>query len=504
MSTPVPGVLTESRAAGLRPPLDEFDLAIRLETEGVTDEVASAKFGYRGALAMAEAEFPRFMADRSTKPAPVPAESWIGAYARGVSYALPMVICAAALALQGFSLWGGGLDGETASAVGAGVVSSFVIAGGFVQGLASRMSFHLGIREPASALRVGALWAGAGFGALLVSAAIFLLLDLLFRWMPFPHELTAAGFGISLGALFLASGALYVLEMRAAVAAATLAGLMAVSLLVGVLGIPLLASQLIGIWVSVAAAAAAVTWRLSRMTPAGAPPARSFTVPRELYLAGSGFIAGALYYLLLFADRLMAWTAGAETTLLPLLFRGDYETAMDLGMIVFVLGTGWVHASVAAFRHWAGHARVSAFAAEPERLNRNALRRLLGSILLFLPFPAAAAWAVLSAAKFFGLAATPSMERVLLVSLAAYCFLVIGLWSRSILDLLNLQHRGIAPAAAAVAADFAVGYVATRAGSYDLAAYGFLAGSIIYAAGMTRAACRASRRFDHAWFASGI
>jgi hypothetical protein len=282
------------------------------------------------------------------------------------------------------------------------------------------------------------------------------------------------------------------------------AGLAAVALLVRALGLPLIGSQLAGVWVSTAAALGLAWWRLGPLSAADPSLPRRFNAVREIYLGGSSFAAGALYYALLFSDRLIAWTAEAETAIVPLVFRGDYETAVDLGMIVFVLGAGWVHASADGFRRWAADGRRTAGVRDPGRVSRNAVRRLFGTVVMFTPLPIAAAWVIYQAATAHNLVVGAPMERVLLISAAAYALLITGLWSKTILEFLNLGYLGHVSAGAAVAVDFLVGYVSSRALTYDCAIFGFLAGSAVYAAGMTLAAWRACRRFDHAYFASNI
>ncbi|MBM3735588.1 MAG: hypothetical protein FJW39_07355 [Acidobacteria bacterium] len=504
MSTPVPGVLTGPRMPDSRAPIDEFDVAVRLETQGVTDEVAHALYGYGSTMRMAVAEFPRMASEASGLRVPAPSESWLKAFLHGASYAVPMFISALAIALQGFSLWGGDLEGETASAVAVGVVASFILAGGFVQGLALRMSFYLGIGEHSSAVKVAGLWSGAGMLFLCSASAVFLAVNTLFRWMPFSLGVTSAGFAISLGALFLASAALYVLEMRLAVAGATLAGLAVTTVCVRILDQPVLPGQFLGIWTATGAAVAAAWSRLGPLCRQSTTTIRTFTVARETLIAWASAAAGVLYYLLLFSDRMIAWTAGTQAALLPVMFRGDYETAVGLAMILFVLGAGWVHASTAAFRHWAQDSRTVASAAEPWRLNQNAGRRLLGGIPLFLPLPVLGAVAIYYTAQSLDLLSSPEMERVLVVALTAYPLLVIGLWGRSILEMLNLVHHGLLPAAAAVLADLVIGYVLTRTGTYSLAIYSFLCGSAVFAAGMILAARRACRQFDHHYFAAHL
>src|SRR5262249_13360306 len=110
METRVPDCLIP-RSSDLtwRPPLDEFDLAVRLEAEGVTDEVARSVHGYASTLDMAGICFPRLAAAASAGAGMSPAPSAWREWLRGTVFALPMLLCALSMLTIGVSLWGGDL-----------------------------------------------------------------------------------------------------------------------------------------------------------------------------------------------------------------------------------------------------------------------------------------------------------------------------------------------------------------------------------------------------------
>src|SRR6266853_723106 len=124
------------------PPVDVRDLAIRLETEGVSDSVAREEFGFVDTWEMAEAHFPELSARQparnhfKTEVVSSPKRSSaVMDYLSGISFALPLLFSCVAILLMRFSLWGGDLPAGQASAIGIGIACSFIASGGFVQAM---------------------------------------------------------------------------------------------------------------------------------------------------------------------------------------------------------------------------------------------------------------------------------------------------------------------------------------------------------------------------------
>ena len=315
---PLPDCLmpAESGPKAPLPPLDEYDLAVRLETEGITDSVAAGDYGQHDTLSMAAAYF---------KPpdlsAPVrdrePRANALMLYLRGVSFALPVLLCAATLMNFHFSLWGGDVADDVAAAVAIGTIGSFVVTGGFVQAMARRGLFYIGVKEYRRAAVVTKRWFTAGVSALAGTCVLGYFLNAYFNLLPHPLDWTSLAFEFILGVFWLACGVLYMIEKNFHVAGVTGVGIVVVGILYKLLSLPLMAAQLTGISVATASAIwLAANW----FTVQGA---RENTLPpvsnagREIHFAGPYFAYGCLYYLFLFVDRIVAWTAHTSSAALP-------------------------------------------------------------------------------------------------------------------------------------------------------------------------------------------
>ena len=246
MPTGLPDSLTQQNR---RPPLDAYDVAVHLEVEGVTDQVARSMYGFDGTLAMAEAHFVRRSPARpkvqraSTRQALVQ-------YLRGVAFALPVLISAVVMLVFSVSLWGGSIPIEDAAAVAIGTLCSFLVTGGIVQVMAWRVLFFLTTADPATAKETCWLWQRRGLLSVLGFGMLGWLMNGYFGWLPDPLARLALGFHVALGSLWLASGALYALEGILWIGLATALGLAAAGV-THLLGAGLYVSQFCGLAVAV-------------------------------------------------------------------------------------------------------------------------------------------------------------------------------------------------------------------------------------------------------------
>jgi hypothetical protein len=479
-----------------------MDLAVRLETEGITDEVARSVHGYASTLDMAAAFFPDLaLAQPGPAPARPPAawREWL----RGTVFALPMLLCALSMLTIGVSLWGGDLPADLASAVAVATVGSLVVTGGFVQAMSRRALFYMGAQNIPAAAALARAWGGAGLTAVFATAAAGVAANVLFAWMPGALALHTAVFYILLGVLWLACGGLYLVDRASWIGGATVLGIVVVALLHRGFGWLLHHAQLAGVAAAVTLAAAGVfNWFRGRL--AGPVPASFVTPAREIYFAAAYFAYGALYYTFLFADRLIAWTAHTNAAALPLQFRGDYETALDLAMAAFVIQTGWVHASLAAFHRMVEQVQRGLGAGEHHRFNDDLRRFYFWRVARIAAYGFASSGLVYFLVSRLALLPFVNMRPVLAVALVAYPIVVAGLWNTSLLFTLGQPTPVLASVSLGAVGSLGCGYLMSRTGSYETAVVGFLVGAFLFAALSSFAVLRSFQRLDGLYFASAL
>lgn len=495
-----PNCLTApSQTGSLRPALDAHDLAVRLEMEGVTDEVARTEFGFPSTFALARGHLHTVIG--GDYPIAKPAEKpRLGQFFNGVAFAIPVLICTITSLLYRLSLWGGDLSADLATAVAIGTISSFLVTGGIIQASARRTLFQLQCEHWDEARATCYHWTLLGIKTLVGTLGLGWALNQYFRWLPTPIDAVALSFHFFLGLLWLACGILYVLELGWAVGAAVLAGIGVVALLHLGGRMALLNAQLLGVvfTAAIAFALAGIAMRRKRKQQGRG---EHFSL-RVAHKVAPYFLYGSCYYLFLFSDRILAWTSHATASSLPLQFRGDYETALDIAMIAFIAQAGWVHMSVLAFYRHLNTAQSGFDIRQATAFNAELLRFYLRRAAWFLPVAIALGLATYLIAVHYGLLPTEAMRKVAAVAVASYPLLVFGLWNTSLFFALSRPAGALGSILASLLVNLMVGYACSRIGQYDDAVYGFAAGSAVFAILTTVGYLRLSRTVDYSHFAS--
>ncbi len=500
--SPIPG------ATRWPPPVDVRDLAIRLETEGVSDLVAR-DFGFDGAWEMAEAHFGKL-----SQPAPVwnPAKppvrgesrNFLVDYLNGISFGLPLLFSCVAILLLRFSLWGGELPSNQASAIGLGIACSFIASGGFVQAMSRRGRWYIGTRQ----FRRCESWTWSCLSratvVLLFGGLAGVAISAYFHWFPNRLAWLAAAFYSSLTLLWLSMGMLYMLEKNFLVAAAALTGIGNVALLHRAFGLDLMLSQMISIVLAAVFGIAISMFTLKRWRRDSTGEALREPAGRTIYYLWPYFVYGCLYYLFLFADRLLAWTARTEVSGQLFQFRGSYEAAQDVALFAFIFQVGWVHSATVQFFKKLQACQAELSTERIEEFNCR-LTKFYGRMFLwFGPLAATTTGAVYLGARNFGFVSDPLQWKVMVWSLAGYMLLVLSLRNASLLFALSRPLYVLRAIGFACVANIGVGYILSRFVSYDLAVIGFATGAGVFAAVSTWHSLQVLRRLDYNYFASAV
>ena len=332
-------------------PVDAWAVVATLESEGWRDVDAAERFGADDLFALARDLYPGCVAAAVAGGAGGAAERerpllaagrFTASYARGLLYALPVAGQVAALVWLGYSLWASvRLTEGGATMIALGTIASFVVTAGFVQALAHETSRLLGHGLGGQARRMAFRIAGLGAAAVLATGALGFVANLVVPYFPAVLATVGVMYYVLLGWLWLALALLYTEERLVSVAVSTTVGILPVWGAVAFLGWGIHPAHAVGLAVSVAVAAG-WAWRvLGRGATADAgdgpepPLPRSSTVVHTT-LPYVGY--GVLYFAVLFADRVVSWSAaGADPLAYPLWFRTDYELGMDWALpVLFV------------------------------------------------------------------------------------------------------------------------------------------------------------------------
>ena len=461
------------------PPLDVFDVAVRLETQGVTDRVAREDYRCADTLDLAGRCFPSLGTREGTGHAALPAPSAFGEYLKGVAFGLPLLLCSLAMFFFRFSLWGGDVSAEVAAAVGVGTISSFVVTGGFVQAMSRRSMFLLNAVEGRGVMAMCLRWLRWAALGLFASAAVLGVASQYFHLFPFQLLAILAGFHLALGLLWVAAGMLHALERTAMIVSACAIGLVAVvGSHVGA-GMPVLPSQIAGILVAAGCSFLSVRRALSGYPLAGAPHEGSPSI--DAYITWPYFAFGALYYLFLFVDRLLAWTVPDLSAPLSIVFRGDYETGLDISLVAFVLAAGAVRPGIVSFFHRVHSGLRTVRLSERAEFCARMRVAYRARLLAVVGFGCLISVAVGIGARSFGVSRNSHVMLILLGGLGSVPGLVTGLLNTNLLFRLSRPFDALIAIGPAVLLDLVTGYILTRIEGYPMAVVGLVAGSAVFA-----------------------
>ncbi len=505
-------------------PKDAWEIAAQLEVNGLRDHDARSGYGVRDLFELARAIERRFhegaygfaIEGEDPRPRVIPALRFLRGYFAGIAFALPMALQAAAMLTWGYGIWGA-LDLELAqgSAIALGFIASYVAAGGFVQAIVRRGFFYVYQEEPGLARWTA--WKGFALAwrATLVLLAPALLLNLVFRLLPWSMVLIAALFYAGLTVLWLSWALIYLVRKTVLLAVITALSLAVVIAAAKLGGAPPIVANAIGVIVADVLSIFTAHWFLRRMAAArnGAP----VNPPRLAVLVFSTsryFVYGLLFNAFLFADRLIAWTTPVGREDFPpygFWLNVRYELAMDLALVVVIVMGGVVQYAIERFsekliphQKRIKHADAETFLGEQARGHRRRSWQLglAAAIALLLTYALFIALGDVPNERFQEALGSEVTLRVLPIAAVAYVFFMFAVRNLLLLLTLSRVDAAVRTVAFALVTDVAVGFVCSRAIAYWAAAAGLLAGAIVMCIFAARAASRALEELDYSYYAA--
>jgi hypothetical protein len=323
-----------------------------------------------------------------------------------------------------------------------------------------------------------------------------------FQWLPLRLFALCAAFTLCIAAYLLVSGILYVLDGELMIAFGTLLGTAVSAALFLIVKLPLLVSQIIGLALAVATFSFFAQLRFIQLG-SRAPIKVPLPPPgRLLFMLWPYFVYGTLYYSFLFADRIVAWTAHTQLSALPLQFRGEYETALDVCLFAFVLQVGWIHAGLVRF-----YRIVSDEQRRISIRNRKNLRRTLGRFYARQTGVLGTLCIASTSIVLWGINSLPALKAILLfrvavLALAGIPFAAAALWNIALLFALSRPILAVVATAWGLAANVSTGYLLSRLFTYDYAVIGFDVGALTMAVISAWSCRRILSKFDYHFFAA--
>lgn len=506
-------------------PVDRWAVAATLESRGLRDIDAVERYGRRDIFDLADEVYARcrerlgevepVVTDDPTVSLPARLRRFFRFYGQGAFFAIPMVVQVASITILGFGLWADvDFTVAQATAVSVATLGSLVVTGGFVQSIGRLGLFYreqeshlLAERVLRRLIVVGAVVSGGvGVAAYAVNLAT--------AWLPAGLAAVALVYYLLLAGFWLVLAVLYAMQRRLAIVIATTAGIAVIGVLDALTPIGIYAAQWLGLVAAIAVAYAWVHRLLRRAAATVSGDVRLARLPRAPILAHAAapyFAYGILYYLFLFADRILGWSADEEQPFL-ITFRTPYELGLDWALLALILTIAMLEYTINEFSATIIPVQER-FSAGEVRAHNAHFGRFYATQLSLL-----AALSVVSALLvYFGVFALdrvgglgdldvflddPVTRTVFAWGVVGYSLLVWALMNGVLFFSLSRPAYALRPIVASLAVGVAVGLVASRTGPYWASVVGLTAGSAVFAALTTRRAVRVLRRLDYYYYSA--
>ena len=438
-------------------------------------------------------------------------------YGRGLLFSLPMISQIAAVIIFRYSLWAWLEFNEAqATVVAFGTITAFVLTGGFIQVLGRSVSsykssdnFELAFKASKEIIKAGVVTVG-------IAAVLFYVINLVIPFYPTSMMLLALVYMILISLLLLASGILYALERQISILVIIVLGTFVVLFNVEVLNLGIYLSQ----WLAMALTTLALAgygylyFRL-KIRSAGQQTVEQ-TLPRQevrFYINYRYFVYGLSYFLFLFLDRILAWSAGPPPPPYIVWFNTPYELGMDWALLTLVLSVAVLEYSVQLFsrklvplQEKAKFSQLNSFINHYKKFYFKQLVLLIGISIFSIVITY---FAVNSLRVFEGdvpeirdFFANPMTTEVFWLASISYVFLNIGLLHSLFFFTLNKAKFSMYSILAGVAVNFFVGYLCSRMISLEYATIGLMAGSICFAAVSGYYAKKFFKRLDYYYYSA--
>lgn len=482
-------------------PENTLEVAALIESMGWTDPLIQQQFGFANVFELAEQLWSlgrtriEFQANEYQVEEPViyRFQEGLRQFLRGTIFALPMVISVASMLFLRFSLWSyQNLSLETATAIALGTILSFLTVGGFMQAIARRGFFYIFQGYYRMAGRITFRFIAIGIVFSFFVSAVLLLLNTLFPVLPMNMLILTLGFYIVLNSIWLAVTAMYMLQREIIFTALLVMGIGLVFVLFRILHINILVSQLVTM-VIISIMGIVIVQRLFRRAEKGQEYEIDAPMPRTavtVYSVLPYFNYGFLYFLLLFVDRVIAWSTNAQFMPVDIWFRGDYEVGLDFALIMMVVPMGVSEVVVGRLLSDASFSQRFYSAWRTVQMGQTYVTKYVRGLVIMVISSVVSSIGVYIATKKYmdqyvyslrhEILFTATTNYVFTIGLVAYSILGIALLNSVTMFSLSRPEQVLRPLMLAVTVDILLGFVLTRWINYTDAVWGICAGSLVF------------------------
>ena len=492
---------------------DHWQTMAIVESLGYTDRIINEEFGFADVLEIGQYIYQENSTSPKILPSPSqPSSSWsknaiaelsafIEQFSRSFVYAIPLISLLMLGNVESTETWKF-IPPQLAAVFTLATLASLITSGGFVQAIARRGEFYLGLGYPLQAKRAYSSLLGLGMLTSFVLALTIL-------WFGFYRSLFPDEYLIIGAIYYLVLSLLWMLLSILSLQTTWGTPLVLIGLTLFSWGLKLkgglgaLEAQIVAIFISLLFVLIAVLFLLKRQenTSVATIGVDLPNLSATFYLLAPFFCYGITYFCFIFADRLVAGWSVDIASGLTFAIDSAYQRAMDLALLNFLLAVPLSeYLAYRLIRYWYKQAKLVEFegmAILSKKLNRSYLL-IIGVIIVI--------FGLFITLTTFTFNPKPEANTDLVLSLSGclgYLLLAISLLNVVILFSLNLASDAIRSLFPSLLVNLVVGYISANAISSDWAVLGLISGSILFLFLSHRKISYAIQNPDYVYFLGG-
>lgn len=414
----------------------------------------------------------------------------------GSFHFFPVFLQIITIIIFGYSLW---IHVEfnrlQSTAVVLGIIFGLVLTGGYTQVIGRQASFHYYHHDLKTAKKVIYDVIKSGIKGMLTVFAFIAVVNLILYLYPFLFLGVVFIYAFLIGTLLLFLAPMHTIKKRWVVSVAILIALGIAILLFKKTNLHVYFTHWIGIGTAIVIMAGYLKFffRNVKANTHNADLNSGLSILHENY---KYFLYGTFVFVFIFIDRIVAWSATAESIPFIVYYEKYYEMGMDIAILVLFLLAGLLEYNIASFTRLL-YIRVKSYShSKITDFNKQFTQAYLRKIVLLLVISAVTFYLIYGfliepwgyQAHFDDTLNAVSVRTAILGSIA-YLFFTWGMLNSLYLFSLNQTSSPLYAIIIAMFVNLFIGLILSRTVSYEYSAIGMIIGAIVFAL-ITFIACK--------------
>lgn len=433
-------------------------------------------------------------------------------YPLGILHLLPVFVQILAIIFFGYSLWTYvGFNHMQSTAVVLGVIVGLISTGGFVQVIGRQASFYWNYEDYTMTRKTINYLVLMGVKSIFAVLIFIFFANFFFHVYPVKLLFVLFVYAFLVGMLLLMIAPLHTIKQRWFISIAISLATTIAILLKKYTGISIYLTHWIGISVAIIAAKIFLySFFKNKIDKRQVDCNMEVKTPVMLYQNYHYFFYGLFIYIFIFMDRILAWSADTSGTIpYVVYFEKNYELGMDMAILVFLLLSGVLEYSLAAFSKFIDIGQKNTSYSFPEKYNGGLYKMywhhigiLLVSVLfifVFIYFIITSSWGY--EAQFKEVFQEVSL-RVCLIGGIGYFFLAWGMLNTLYLFTLGQPVKPLRAIIIACIINSIVGFLMSRFISYEYSVAGLFTGALVFMLLTLKANIEFFKNLDYYYYAA--